>query len=51
MHKKRLKVVLVVLNAVKIKYPEKKKQFIDDTMEEEYQKEKISAREVFFLQV
>ena len=31
MHKKRLKVALVLLNAIKTKYPETK-QFIDDTM-------------------
>ena len=49
MEKNRLKVALVVLNAVKTKYPETK-QFIDDTMEEECQKEKISADEVIFLQ-
>ena len=47
MDKKRIKVALVVLNAVKTKYPETK-QFIDDTMEEECQKEKISAEEVIF---
>ena len=45
MDKKRLKVALVVLNAVKTKHPETK-QFIDNTMEEECQKEKISAEEV-----
>ena len=50
MDKKQLQVPLVVLNAVKTKYPETK-QFIDDTMEEECQKEKISAEEVIFLQV
>ena len=49
MDKKRLRVALVVLDAVKTKYPETK-QFIDDTMEEECQKEKISADEVIFLQ-
>ena len=50
MDKKRLKVALVVLNAVETKYPETK-QFIDDTMEEKCQKEKISAEEVIFSQV
>ena len=45
MDKTRLKVTLAVLDAVKIKYPETK-QFIDDAMEEECQKEKISANEV-----
>ena len=49
MDKKQLKVALAVLDAVKIKYSETK-QFIDDTMEEECQKEKISANEVIFLQ-
>ena len=47
MDKKRLKVALAVLDAVKIKFPETKK-FIDDTMEDECQKEKISAEEVIF---
>ena len=47
MYKKRLKVALVVLNAVKGKFPESRK-FIDDTMEDECQKEKISAEEVIF---
>ena len=45
MDKKRLKVALAVLDAVKIKYPETK-QLIDNTMEDECQKEKISADEV-----
>ena len=45
--KKRLKVALAVLDAVKGKFPETKK-FIDDTMEDECQKEKISADEVIF---
>ena len=47
MDKKRLRVALTVLEAVKIKYPETK-QFIDNTMEDEFQKEKISADEVIF---
>ena len=46
----RLKVPLMVLNTVKTKYLETK-QFIDDIIEEECQKEKISAEEVIFLQV
>ena len=50
MDKKRLKVTLAVSNAVKDKFPETK-NFIDDNIEEEYQKEKISANEVIFLQV
>ena len=45
MDKKRLKVALTVLDAVKTKYLETK-QFIDNNMEDECQKEKISADEV-----
>ena len=47
MDKKRLKIALAMLDAVKINFPETKK-FIDDTTEDECQKEKISADEVFF---
>ena len=47
MDKKRLKIIFVVLDAVKSKLTETKK-FIDDTIEDECQKEKISAEEVFF---
>ena len=47
MNKKRLKVALTVLEAVKVKFPGTK-QFIDNTMEHECQKEKISADEVIF---
>ena len=47
MDKKRVRVALTVLEAVKIKFPETK-QFIDNTMEDECQKEKISADEVIF---
>ena len=47
MDKKRLKVALAVLDAVKGKFPGTKK-FINDTMEEERQKEKISTEEVIF---
>ena len=47
MDEKRLKVVLTVLEAAKPKYPETK-QFIDNTMKEECQKEQISAGEVIF---
>ena len=50
MDKKRLKVALAVLDAVKGKSPETKK-ITDDTMEDECQKEKISAEELIFLQV
>ena len=45
--KERLRLALTILEAVKIKYPETK-EFIDNTMEEECQKEKISANEVIF---
>ena len=47
MDKKRLKVALAVLEAVKIKFPEIK-QFTDNTMEDECEKEKISEDEVTF---
>ena len=47
MDKKRLKVALALLEAVTIKFPETK-QFIDNTMEDECEKEKISADEVIF---
>ena len=49
MDKKRLKVALVVLDAVKTRFPETK-EFID-TLKEEFEKEKITADEVIFLQV
>ena len=45
--KERLRLALTILEAVKIKYPETK-EFIDNTVEEECQKEKISANEVIF---
>ena len=48
MDKKRLRVALTVLDTVKTKYPETK-QFINNTMEDECQKKKISADEVIFL--
>ena len=47
MDKKRLRVALTVLDVVKTKYLETK-QFIDNTMENECQKEKISVDEVIF---
>ena len=50
MDKKRLKVGLVVLDAVKNKFSEAK-EFIDDTLKDECAKEKITAYEVIFLQV
>ena len=47
MDKKRLRVALTVLEAIKNEYPETKK-FIENLMDEECQKEKISADEVIF---
>ena len=47
MDKKRIRVALTVLEAVKNEYPETKK-FIENLMDEECQKEKISADEVIF---
>ena len=47
MDKKRFRVALKVLEAVKTEYPETKK-FIENLMDEECQKENISADEVFF---
>ena len=44
---KRLKVALVVLDAVKSTFPETK-EFIDDTLKEECEKEKTTADEVIF---
>ena len=44
MDKKRLKVALVVLNAVKSRFPDTK-GFIDDTLKEECEKENIIADE------
>ena len=40
----------MVLDAVKSKFPETQ-EFIDDTLKNEYAKEKISADEIIFLQV
>ena len=48
--RKRLKVALVVLDAVKRRYSDTK-EFIDDTLKEECEKEKITADEVIFFQV
>ena len=47
MDKKRLKVSLVVLNAIKSRFPDTKK-FIADTLKEECEEEKITADEVIF---
>ena len=45
--KKRLKVVLVVLDAVKSRFPETQ-EFIENTLQEECGKEKITADEETF---
>ena len=45
-----MKFALAVLDAVKSKFPETN-EFIDDTLKEECEKEKITADEVIFLQV
>ena len=50
MDKKRLKAALVVSDAVKSGFPETK-EFIDNTLKEECEKEKITADEVIFLKV
>ena len=42
-----MKVALVALNAVKSRFPDTK-EFIDDTLKEECEKEKITADEVIF---
>ena len=47
MDKKRLKIALAVLNAVKSRFPETN-EFIDSTLKEECEKEKITADEVIF---
>ena len=47
MDKKRAKIVLAVLNAVRSTFPETN-EFIDSTLKEEYEKEKITADEVIF---
>ena len=50
MDKKQLRVALKVLEEVTIEFPNTK-QFVNDTMEAECQKEKITANDVIFLQV
>ena len=47
MDKKRLKVALVVLNAVRSTFLEKN-EFIDSTLKEQCEKEKMTADEVIF---
>ena len=48
MDKKRLKTALAVLDAVRSTFPETN-EFIDSTLKEECEKEKITADEVIFL--
>ena len=50
MDRKRLKFALMVLDAVKRRFPETK-EFIDDTLKEECEKEKITADDVIFYKV
>ena len=47
MDKKRVKIVLAVLNAVRSTFPETN-EFIDSTLKEECEKERITADEVIF---
>ena len=47
MDKKRLKLALAVLNAVRSTFPETN-EFIDSTLKEECEKEKMTADEVIF---
>ena len=47
MDKKRVKIVLAVLDTVKSKFPETQ-EFIDSTLKEECEKEGMTADEVIF---
>ena len=47
MNKKRLKIALAVLDAVKSKFPETQ-EFIENTLREECEKEKTTADEIVF---
>ena len=47
MDKKRLKIALSVLDAVRGKFPETQ-EFIDGTLKEQCEKEKMTADEVIF---
>ena len=47
MYKKRLKIALSVLDAVRNRFPETN-EFIDSTLKEECEKERITADEVIF---
>ena len=48
MNKKQLKIALAVLNAVRSRFTETN-EFIDSTLKEECEEEKITADEVIFL--
>ena len=48
MVRKRLKTALVVLSAVRSTFPETN-EFIDSTLKEQCEKERIAAEEVIFL--
>ena len=48
MDKKRIKIALAVLDAVKSRFPETQ-EFIENTLREECEKEKMTADEVIFL--
>ena len=48
MEKKRLKIALAVSDAVKSRFPETQ-EFIDSTLKEECEREKMTADEVIFL--
>ena len=48
MGKKRLKIALSVLDAVRNRFPETN-EFIDSTLKEECEKERMTADEIFFL--
>ena len=47
MDKKRLKIAVAVLDAVKSRFLESQ-EFIDSTLKEEYEKERMNADEVIF---
>ena len=50
MDEKRLKIALSVLDAVKVRFPETQ-EFIDSTLKEECEKERMTADEVIFYKV
>ena len=47
MDKKRLKIALAVLNAVKYRFPETQ-EFFENTLREGYEREKMTTGEVIF---